>query len=60
MEEARPAPVSHLYFKMPNTRRLLRRQITYESAKNEEVNILHRLSYYDQQAKLFAYAIRHP
>jgi hypothetical protein len=26
MEEAHPAPDSHLYFKMPNTRQLLRRQ----------------------------------
>ena len=34
---------------MLRTRRLLREEITYSAAKEREVNILHQLSYYDQQ-----------
>lgn len=40
---------------MPNTRRLLRREITFEPAKGEEFNILHQLDYYDQQARLISH-----
>ncbi|EEH32993.2 hypothetical protein PAAG_04046 [Paracoccidioides lutzii Pb01] len=38
---------------MPRTRRLLREEITYSSAKGREVNILLRLGYYDQQTRFF-------
>lgn len=38
---------------MPKTRRLLRREITYSAAKNEEVNILHQLGYYAQRQQFF-------
>ncbi|EEH07534.1 conserved hypothetical protein [Histoplasma capsulatum G186AR] len=38
---------------MPVTRRLLREEITYSSAKDREVNILHRLSYPSQEARFF-------
>lgn len=43
---------------MPETRRLLRRDITYSSAKEEEVNILHRLSYPDRQKEFFAHILK--
>ncbi|PYH94294.1 hypothetical protein BO71DRAFT_398968 [Aspergillus ellipticus CBS 707.79] len=40
---------------MPRTRRLARGQeITYSTAKEQEVNILHQLTYYDQQHQFFA------
>lgn len=38
----------------PKTRHLLREQITYSFARKEEVNILHRLGYLDQQYKFFS------
>ncbi|KKZ63773.1 hypothetical protein EMCG_01877 [[Emmonsia] crescens] len=38
---------------MPATRRLLRKEITYSFAKNEEVNIIHRLSYPSQETRFF-------
>jgi hypothetical protein len=38
---------------MLKTRRLLRREITYSAAEEEEVNILHQLGYYDQRAQFF-------
>lgn len=37
---------------MLTTRRLLREDITYEDAKSNETNILHKLSYWDQREKL--------
>lgn len=40
---------------MPNTRRLLRREITFESAQEEESNVLHQLDYYDQQTRFFSH-----
>ncbi|KZF22308.1 hypothetical protein L228DRAFT_239293 [Xylona heveae TC161] len=40
---------------MSITRRLLRREITYDSAKGKEVNILHQLGYYDQRNQFFAH-----
>lgn len=40
---------------MPRTRRLLRKDITYSTAKEEEVNVLHQLSYYDQQLQFFSH-----
>lgn len=40
---------------MPRTRRLLRKDITYSTAKEEEVNILHQLGYYEQQVQFFAH-----
>ena len=36
------------------TRHLLRREITYSSAKEKEVNILHQLNYHGQQSCFFA------
>lgn len=39
---------------MAKTRQLLRREITYESAKEKEVNILHQLGYHDKQTKFFS------
>ena len=39
---------------MPKTRRLLREEITYSFAKEEEVNILHRLEYPDRQHEFFS------
>lgn len=39
---------------MPKTLRLLREEITYSKAQREEVNILHRLQYYDRQHEFFA------
>ncbi|KAE8152358.1 hypothetical protein BDV25DRAFT_69954 [Aspergillus avenaceus] len=39
---------------MPKSRHLLREDITYSTARKEEVNILHRLGYYDQQNEFFA------
>jgi hypothetical protein len=36
-------------------RLLLRGEITYSVAKEEEVNILHRLKYHDERAKFFAH-----
>lgn len=44
---------------MPRTRQLLRGEITYTSAKEEEVNILHQLSYYDKQTRFFSYLNDH-
>lgn len=38
---------------MPITRRLLREEITYSTAKEREVNVLHQLTYYDQQLHFF-------
>lgn len=38
---------------MPKTRRLLRREITYSDAKEEEFDILHQLGYYEQQVGFF-------
>jgi hypothetical protein len=38
---------------MPIPRRLLRGEITYSSAKSDETNILHKLTYWDQRAKFF-------
>ncbi|RAH72998.1 uncharacterized protein BO66DRAFT_418475 [Aspergillus aculeatinus CBS 121060] len=40
---------------MPITRRLLRREIRYESAKEEETNILHHLGYYDKRTEFFSH-----
>jgi hypothetical protein len=40
---------------MTRTRRLLRKDITYSVAKDEEVNILHQLGYYEQQTQFFAH-----
>jgi len=37
------------------TRRLLRREITYSSAKEREVNILHQLGYVEQQCHFFSH-----
>lgn len=39
---------------MPKTRRLLRGEITYSAAKDKEVNILHRLEYYNQEIQFFS------
>lgn len=39
---------------MPKTLRLLREEITYSKAQREEVDILHRLQYYDRQREFFA------
>ncbi|OAT14135.1 hypothetical protein BDBG_09218 [Blastomyces gilchristii SLH14081] len=39
---------------MPVIRRLLREEITYSSANEKEVNILHRLSYPSQESQFFA------
>ncbi|PWY96296.1 hypothetical protein BO94DRAFT_591969 [Aspergillus sclerotioniger CBS 115572] len=44
---------------MSETRRLLRREITYESAKEKEENVLHQLGYYHQQARFFAHLDAH-
>ncbi|RAK99712.1 uncharacterized protein BO80DRAFT_466024 [Aspergillus ibericus CBS 121593] len=44
---------------MSRTRRLLRREITYSFAKEEEVNILHQLSYYDKQNRFFSHLNHH-
>ncbi|KAL2811735.1 hypothetical protein BDW59DRAFT_54160 [Aspergillus cavernicola] len=44
---------------MPKTRQLLRREITYASAKEEEVNLLHQLSYYDKQIRFFSHLNDH-
>lgn len=38
---------------MPKTLRLLRKEITYSEARREEVDILRRLQYYDQQQEFF-------
>lgn len=38
---------------MPTTLRLLRKEITYSEARREEVDILRRLQYYDQQQEFF-------
>ncbi|EAW09981.1 uncharacterized protein ACLA_042030 [Aspergillus clavatus NRRL 1] len=42
---------------MPNARPLLRGEITYSSAKTEEVNVLHRLRYHDQRDEFFAHIL---
>lgn len=39
---------------MPKVRRLLREDISYSTARREEVNMLHRLKYYDQQNEFFS------
>lgn len=39
---------------MPNTCCLLHEEITYSNTKKREVNILHQLSYYDQQNEFFS------
>ncbi|PYI28058.1 hypothetical protein BP00DRAFT_459711 [Aspergillus indologenus CBS 114.80] len=44
---------------MPITRKLLRREIRYESAKEEETNILHKLEYYDKQLEFFSHLHNH-
>ncbi|KAL4808045.1 hypothetical protein BDV18DRAFT_95642, partial [Aspergillus unguis] len=41
------------------TRRLLRRDITYSSAREGELNILHQLGYYDKQTAFFAHLNNH-
>ncbi|KAE8355183.1 hypothetical protein BDV28DRAFT_129457 [Aspergillus coremiiformis] len=46
-------------FIMPGTRQLLRREITYASAKEEEVNILHQLGYYKKQIEFFSHLNNH-
>lgn len=40
---------------MPKKHRLWGKDITYSIAKEEEVNILQQLSYYDQQVRFFAH-----
>ncbi|RAL06348.1 uncharacterized protein BO80DRAFT_460557 [Aspergillus ibericus CBS 121593] len=42
---------------MPKARPLLRGEITYSTAKTEEVNVLHRLRYPDQRDEFFAYIL---
>lgn len=42
---------------MPKTRPLLRGEITYSTAKREEVNILHRLAYPAQRERFFAHIL---
>jgi hypothetical protein len=39
---------------MANTRKLLRRGVTYSDVKDEEFNILHQLGYHAEQTKFFA------
>ncbi|PYH81522.1 hypothetical protein BO82DRAFT_374721 [Aspergillus uvarum CBS 121591] len=41
------------------TRKLLRREIRYESVKEEETNILHQLGYYDKQFEFFSHLHNH-
>ncbi|PYI24950.1 hypothetical protein BP00DRAFT_431727 [Aspergillus indologenus CBS 114.80] len=40
---------------MSKTRPLLRGEISYSTAKREEVNMIHRLKYHDQRDKFFAH-----
>ncbi|KAJ5701131.1 hypothetical protein N7488_008679 [Penicillium malachiteum] len=40
---------------MPQTRRLLKEEITVSQAKDKEVNILRQLEYYDQQREFISY-----
>ncbi|KAH8425305.1 uncharacterized protein LDX57_003062 [Aspergillus melleus] len=40
---------------MPHTRRLLRQEITFSAAKENESNVLHQLGYYDQQTNFFSH-----
>ena len=40
---------------MPVSRRLLRGNINYSSAKDDETNILHKLTFWDQKVKFFAH-----
>ncbi|KAL4919627.1 hypothetical protein BDW62DRAFT_178757 [Aspergillus aurantiobrunneus] len=40
---------------MPKTRQLLRSDITYSIAKNEEINILHQLKYPKRQIQFFTF-----
>lgn len=40
---------------MPQTRHLLREEITYSVAKDREVNILHQLKYPEQQSQFFGF-----
>lgn len=40
---------------MVKTRRLLRREITYASTKEEEVNILYQLGYHNKQTRFFTH-----
>jgi hypothetical protein len=44
---------------MLKTRRLPRREITYASAKDEEVNILHQLGYHEKQTRFFIHLYNH-
>ncbi|KAL4886507.1 hypothetical protein BJY04DRAFT_228365 [Aspergillus karnatakaensis] len=44
---------------MSTTRQLLRREITYSSAKEKQINILHQLSYYDKQNSFFSHLNNH-
>ncbi|KAL4779890.1 hypothetical protein BJX76DRAFT_364824 [Aspergillus varians] len=44
---------------MLRTRQLLRREITYSSAKEEEINILHQLGYHDKQIAFFSHLNNH-
>lgn len=39
---------------MPKTRHLLREEITYSGARNKEINVLHKLKYYEQQNRFFS------
>lgn len=38
---------------MPTTRRLLRKEITHSYAKEDDTNVLHQLTYWDQREKFF-------
>ncbi|KAL4877851.1 hypothetical protein BJY04DRAFT_209593 [Aspergillus karnatakaensis] len=44
---------------MPQTRRLLREEITYSVAKDREVNVLHQLKYPEQQSQSFGFPEDH-
>lgn len=44
---------------MPQTRHLLREEITYSVAKDREVNILHQLKYPEQQSQFFSFLEDH-
>ncbi|OJJ83831.1 uncharacterized protein ASPGLDRAFT_66777 [Aspergillus glaucus CBS 516.65] len=39
---------------MPKTQHLLREEITYPGARNKEINVLHKLRYYEQQNRFFS------
>lgn len=44
---------------MPQTRHLLREEITYSVAKDREVNVLHQLKYPEQQSQFFGFLEDH-